>query len=104
MARKIKKGDQVVVLRGNHRGQRGEVLAVLTDKERVLVQGVNIVKRHMKARGTQPGGIMEKEGSIAISNVMLVDPETDAPTRVGFTTDDKGQKVRSARKSGKALD
>ncbi len=104
MASKIRKGDQVVVLRGNHRGQRGEVLAVLTDKQRVLVQGVNIIKRHMKPRGTQQGGIVEKEGSIAISNVMLIDPESDKPTRVGFQKDDEGRKIRVGRRSEKALD
>ncbi len=104
MARKIKKGDEVIVLRGNHRGARGEVLSVLTDKERVIVKGVNIVKRHTKPRGTQQGGIFEKEGSIAISNVMLIDPETERATRVGFKVQDDGRKVRIAQKSGKTLD
>ncbi len=104
MARKIKKGDQVVVLRGNHRGKRGEVLAVLTGKQRVLVQGVNIIKRHTKPSGAQQGGIVEKEGSIAISNVMLIDPDTDKPTRVGFRVEEDGRRVRVARRSEKALD
>ncbi|MAE71564.1 MAG: 50S ribosomal protein L24 [Gemmatimonadetes bacterium] len=104
MARKIKKGDQVVVLRGNHRGKRGEVLAVLTDKQRVLVQGVNIIKRHTKPSGAQQGGIVEKEGSIAVSNVMLIDPDTDKPIRVGFRVEEDGRKVRIGRRSEKALD
>lgn len=103
MARKIITGDTVVVMRGNHRGQSGEVISVLTEKERVVVKGVNIIKRHTKPSGTQQGGIIELEGSIAISNVMLVEADSEQGTRVGFRLAADGKKVRFAKKSGNDL-
>jgi len=93
-----------MVLRGNHRGNRGKVLAVHTDKQRVVVEGVNMIKRHTKPRGEQQGGIVSREGSIALSNVMLIDPETEKPTRVGSRVRDDGSKVRVARKSGRDIE
>ena len=103
MPRRIRRGDTVVVMRGNHRGQRGQVLAVLNEKQRVIVEGVNMIKRHTKAQGTQQAAIVEREGSIALSNVMPVDPESDGPTRVTMRVDDEGKRVRTARKSGQDI-
>ena len=105
MAAKIKKGDRVQVLTGRDRGKRGEVLAVMPSEGRALVQGVNLVKRHQKPQGmNRPGGIQEKEAPIHLSNLALVDPKTDKPTRVGFRVLEDGKKVRVARPSGEVLD
>lgn len=108
--RKIIKGDNVKVLRGKDAGKEGEVMKVVTklskkgvQKTRLTVKGVNIVKRHRKPNPTLniKGGIVEYEGAIDISNVMLIDPESKQPTRVGFKVDPKtGKKVRYAKKSG----
>jgi large subunit ribosomal protein L24 len=104
MAAKIRKGDQVHVLAGRDRGKRGEVLSVLPTGERALVRGVNMVKRHQKARGMNaPGGIVEKEASIHLSNLALVDAASDKPTRVGFKTLEDGKKVRVAKRSGEVI-
>ncbi len=104
MAAKIRKGDRVQVLSGRDRGQRGEVLAVLPKENRALVQGVNMVKRHQKPRGlNQPGGIQEKEATIHLSNLALIDPASDKPTRVGFRMLDDGKKVRVAKRSGEVI-
>ncbi len=105
MAAKIRKGDRVQVLAGRDKGRRGEVLAVLPKENRALVQGVNMVKRHQKPQGlNQPGGIQEKEAPIQLSNIALIDPKSDKPTRVGFTVLEDGRKVRVARASGEVLD
>lgn len=97
---KIKKGDEVIVLTGRDKGTKGEVLSVMPAKNRVIVQGVNKVKKHQKPTQFAPGGIVEKELSIHASNVALVDPKSGAPTRVGYKTLANGEKVRIARKSG----
>jgi large subunit ribosomal protein L24 len=105
MAAKIRKGDRVQVLAGKDKGRRGEVLAVLPKENRALVQGVNMIKRHQKPQGlNQPGGIQEREASIHLSNIALIDPKSDKPTRVGFTALADGRKVRVARPSGEVLD
>ncbi len=104
MATKIKKGDRVEVLVGNSKGIRGEVLSVNPKKSRVVVQGVNMAKRHTKPTSTNPGGIVEKEAAIHISNLAIIDPKTDKPTRVGFKTLDDGRKVRVAKGSGEMID
>ena len=105
MAARVRKGDSVVVITGSDRGKRGEVLRVMPKENRAVVQGVNIAKRHTKATGMgQPGGIVEKEASIHLSNIMLVDPKTDKPTRVGFRTMDGGDKVRVARATGNVIE
>jgi large subunit ribosomal protein L24 len=101
---KIKKGDRVVVVTGKSKGKTGEVLRVLRDKDRVLVQGVNMVKRHTAPSQTNPGGIIEKEASLHISNVAHIDPKTSEPTRVGFKRLGDGRKVRYARRSGEIID
>ena len=104
MAAKIKKGDQVQVMTGRDRGQRGEVISVSPAESRALVRGVNMVKRHQKPRGMgQPGGIQEKEASIHLSNLALIDPASDKPTRVGFRTLEDGKKVRVAKRSGEVI-
>jgi large subunit ribosomal protein L24 len=104
MAAKIRKGDKVQVMVGRDKGKRGEVLRVVTESGRAVVQGVAMVKRHLKPRGMgQPGGIEEKEGTINLSNLMLIDPKTDKPTRVGFKVLEDGKKVRVAKASGETL-
>ena len=100
---KIKKGDQVVVNTGRDKGRRGEVIEVQRTENRVLVQGCNIVKRHTRPTQTNPGGIINKEAPLHISNVSLIDPDSGKATRVGYEVKD-GKKIRIARASGKALD
>ena len=104
MAARIRSGDSVVVLTGKDRGKTGKVRTVLPKEGRVIVEGLNIVKRHTKARGPgQPGGIIEKEAPLHISNVAVVDPESGKPTRVGFRFEADGSKVRVARRSGAVI-
>ena len=100
---KIKKGDQVVVMTGRDKGRRGEVMEVRRAESRVLVQGCNIVKRHTRATQDNPGGIINKEAPLHISNVSLIDPDSGKATRIGYEVKD-GKKIRIARRSGKALD
>lgn len=103
MAAKIRKGDRVQVLTGKDKGKRGEVLSVSPTEDRALVQGVNIVKKHSKPQGmNQPGGIQEKEAPIHLSNLALLDPKSDKPTRVGFRMDGD-RKVRFAKASGEVI-
>jgi large subunit ribosomal protein L24 len=105
MAARIKKGDQVVVITGADKGRRGEVLQVMPKDERAVVRGVRVVKRHTKPSGMgQPGGIIEKEGPIHLSNLMLVDPKSDKPTKVGFRVIEGGQKVRVAKATGEVIE
>jgi large subunit ribosomal protein L24 len=101
---KIRKGDQVIVIAGKYKGQRGEVLRVAAD--RVFVQNINLVKRHTKPNPqiNQPGGIVEREASIHISNVMLFNTAANKGERVGFKTLDDGRKVRTFRSSGEVVD
>jgi large subunit ribosomal protein L24 len=105
---RLKKGDQVIVTSGRHRGRRGEVLEVVKGERpgdhRVVVSGVNRVKRHTRPSPRSPGGIIEKEAPIHISNVALVDPKENKPSRVGFTFLEDGRKVRFARRSGEIID
>ena len=104
MALHIRKGDRVKVIRGNYRGHEGTVLRVEPDKTRVVVQGVNVRKRHRKPSQTDPeGGIITFEAPIHASNVMLVDPASGEPTRVRAGADSAGRKARVAVKSGKPL-
>ncbi|NQD67900.1 50S ribosomal protein L24 [Bacillus haikouensis] len=100
----IKKGDKVVVITGKDKGKTGEVLAAFPKKDRVLVEGINVVKKHAKPSQMNPqGGIISQEASIHVSNVMLLDPKSNEATRVGYKTED-GKKVRVAKKSGEVLD
>ena len=100
---KIKKGDQVVVNTGRDKGRRGEVIEVQRTENRVLVQGCNIVKRHTRPTQTNPGGIINKEAPLHVSNVAHIDPDSGSATRVGYEVKE-GKKIRIARRSGKALD
>lgn len=104
MAAKIKKGDTVVVLSGRDKGKTGEVIKVLPENGRVLVRGVNLVKRHQRQTQQAEGGIISKELSIDVSNVAIADPKDGKPTRVGFKTMDDGRKVRVAKRSGDLID
>jgi large subunit ribosomal protein L24 len=101
---KIKRGDQVVVVSGRDRGKRGEVLRVVRKDDRLVVQGINMIKRHTRPSAGNPGGIVDKEASIHISNVAHVDPSTNRPTRVGYKLLEDGRKVRFAKRSGEVLD
>jgi len=101
---KIKKGDNVVVIGGRDKGRTGEVLRVFHEDGRLIVQGVHVAKRHTRARMGEPGGIVEKELTIHISNVAHVDPLSRKPTRIGYKTLEDGRKVRFARRSGEIID
>ena len=104
MAAKIRKGDRVIVIAGRDKGRIGEVLKVLPKENRAIVQGVNIVKRHQRPTADQPGGIVEKEAPIHVSNLAHIDPKDNKPTRVGFKVLDDGRKVRYAKRSGEVID
>jgi large subunit ribosomal protein L24 len=98
------KNDNVKVLTGKYKGKVGKVLKVFPKQNRVIVEGVNIIKRHTKpSQKNQQGGIIEKEASIHVSNLMVIDPKTSEPTRVGFKNIDDGTKVRISKKSGEIL-
>ena len=105
MAAKIKKGDYVIVLSGNDKGRKGEVLSVSQAEERVVVKGVRLVKRHVKPSQADPdGGIKTFEAPIHVSNVAHIDPSENVATRVGFKVLKDGKKVRVAKKSGEVID
>ncbi len=108
MAARIRKNDTVIVLAGKDKGREGRVLQVLTDDDRVVVEGVNMIKRHTKPDIKNPnGGVISKEASLHISNVALRDPKTGKPTRVGFKVVGEGaarRKVRVAKGSGVQID
>ena len=110
MAAKFKKGDRVMVVSGEDRSRKGEqprigqILKVIPEENRALVQGLNMVKRHTKQSARSQGGIITKEAPIHLSNLAHVDPKTGGPTRVGFKTLKDGRKVRFAKKSGELID
>jgi len=104
MAAKIKTKDKVVVLTGRDKGKKGEVLRVLPKDGRLVVQGVNVVKKHQRQTAQNAGGILEIEAPIDASNVAHVDPKDGKPTRVGFKFLDDGRKVRFAKRSGEIID
>jgi large subunit ribosomal protein L24 len=101
MAAKIKKGDKVRVLTGKYRGAEGEVLKVIPTESRVVVRGVNIVKKHQKQTMQEQGGILTREAPIHVSNVALL--HDGAPTRVGFKIEKDGRKVRFAKRTGEVI-
>lgn len=103
MVAKIKKGDNVIVIAGKDKGKQGEVIKVLVEKNKLVIAGVNVVKKHMKPSQTSEGGIVEKELSIDASNVALLDPKENKPTRVGVKVED-GKKIRYAKLSGENID
>jgi len=101
---KIKKGDNVVVISGRDKGKRGQVLRVFPDDNRLIVQGVHVARRHTRQQLGEPGGIVDKELTIHVSNVAHLDPQSQKPTRVGYRILDNGRKVRVARRSGEVID
>jgi large subunit ribosomal protein L24 len=105
---KIKKGDHVVVTAGKDAGREGTVILTYPDREKVLVQGVNMIKKNTKVdyqgrRGAKEGGIVHQEAPIHVSNVQLVDPDTKKPIRAGYRRDENNKKVRVSRTSGKDI-
>jgi large subunit ribosomal protein L24 len=101
----VRKGDTVVVVAGKERGKRGKVLRVIPEKSRVVVERVNMIKKHQRpTQKLRQGGIIEREGAIHMSNVMLVDPRTDKPTRIGVRLLADGRKARVAKRSGEMID
>ncbi|PIF01943.1 MAG: 50S ribosomal protein L24 [Draconibacterium sp.] len=100
----IKKGDNVIVIAGVSKGQKGRVLEVIRKSDRAIVEGVNMIKKHTKPNAETPqGGIIEKEAPIHISNLMVVDPKTGEPTRIGRKYNDEGKLVRYSKKSGEEI-
>ena len=105
MAARIRKGDTVVVITGVSKGRRGEVLRVMPKADRAVVQGVAMATRHIKPRGKQDaGGIRQQEAAIHLSNLMLIDPRSERPTKVGFRVLDDGRKVRVAKATGEVIE
>jgi large subunit ribosomal protein L24 len=101
----VRRGDTVMVVAGKDRGKRGKVLRVIPEKGRVVVERVNMIKKHQRpTQKLRQGGIIEREGSIHVSNVMLVDPTSSKPTRIGMRALAEGKKARVARKSGEIID
>ena len=101
----VRKGDMVIVVSGKERGKRGRVLRVIPEKSRVVIERINMIKKHQRpTQKIRQGGIIEREGSIHLSNVMLLDPTSGKPTRVGARALGDGKKVRVARRSGEILD
>jgi large subunit ribosomal protein L24 len=106
MAKKfhVKKGDTVIVISGESKGRQGRVLEVIRDKERAIVEGVNLISKHTKPNADNPqGGIVKKEAPVHISNLMLVDPKTGTPTRIGRKIGKDNKLVRYAKKSGEEI-
>ena len=100
----VKKGDKVMVISGKEKGKTGTIIAAFPKTDRVLVEGLNLVKKHMKPNQANPqGGIVSQEASVHVSNVMLIDPKSGEPTRVSDKVED-GKKVRVAKKSGETID
>lgn len=106
MANKIKNGDEVIILTGKDKGKRGAVTKAFPEDDRVLVENVNVVKKHQKPNpnANQPGGIIEKEMPVHVSNVAIVNPDTGKADRVGFKVLDDGRKVRYFKSNGEVLD
>ena len=100
----FKTGDKVVVISGKDKGKEGTIIKVLRNENRVVVEGVNIVKKHVKGNGQTAGSINEVEAPIHASNVMIVDPKTKKPTRIGHSINKDGKKIRVAKKSNSSLD
>ena len=100
----FKTGDKVVVISGKDKGKEGKITHVLRAENRVVVEGVNVVKKHVKGNGQQAGSINEMEAPIHASNVMIIDPKTKKPTRIGHSVNKDGKKIRVAKKSNSSLD
>ena len=100
----LKVGDKVIVIAGSNKGKEGSIKQVLAKENRVIVEGVNIVKKHKKGNGQESGGILEVEAPIHASNVMLIDPKTKKPTRIGHSIDKNNKKIRISKKSNEKFD
>ncbi|WP_256762347.1 50S ribosomal protein L24 [Cohnella sp. WQ 127256] len=101
----VKKDDNIIVISGKDKGKKGRIIAAYPRENRVLIEGVNMVKRHTRPNPTnQQGGIIEREAPIHVSNVMHIDPKSGKPTRVGHKTLENGKKVRVAKRSGEMID
>ena len=100
----FKTGDKVVVISGKDKGKEGKITHVLRSENRVVIEGVNVVKKHVKGNGQQAGSINEVEAPIHASNVMIIDPKTKKPTRIGHSVNKDGKKIRVAKKSNSSLD
>ena len=100
----FKTGDKVVVISGKDKGKEGKITHVLRNENRVVVEGVNVVKKHVKGNGQQAGSINDVEAPINASNVMIIDPKTKKPTRIGHKIDKDGKKIRISKKSNSSLD
>ena len=101
---KLKTGDKVVVIAGKDKGKEGKIIKTLRNENKVVVEGINIAKKHVKPNGQQAGSIVEMEMPIHASNVMIVDPKTKKGTRIGHNTDKNGKKIRISKKSNSSLD
>ena len=102
---KLKVGDKVKVIAGASKGKEGKIIKTLRSENKVIVEGVNIVKKHKTGNGQETGGILEIEAPIAASNVMLIDPKTKQPTRIGYSKDEKtNKKIRISKKSNEKID
>ena len=100
----LKTGDKVVVITGKDKGKQGKIIKTLKAENKVIVEGINMIKKHVKPNGQNAGSIVDMEAPIHASNVMILDPKTNKGTRVGHSTDKKGKKIRIARKSNENLD
>lgn len=100
----FKTGDEVVVIAGKDKGKKGKIIKTLRAENKVVVEGINIVKKHVKGNGGQAGSIEEMEAAIHASNVMMIDPKTKKRTRIGHAIDKKGKKIRISKKSSESLD
>ena len=100
----LKVGDKVIVIAGSSKGKTGKIIKTLRNENKVIVEGVNIVKKHRKGNGQESGGILEVEAPILASNVMIVDPKTKQRTRIGHTIDKNNKKIRISKKSNEKLD
>jgi large subunit ribosomal protein L24 len=101
---KIRKGDTVIVISGNYKGKQGRVLTILKEKNKAIVEGINVITKHSKPSKDNPdGGIIKKEAPVNISNLMLIDPKTSQPSKVGRKIDENGKMVRYSKKSGEVI-
>lgn len=100
----FKTGDKVVVISGKDKGKEGKIISVLRNENRVVVEGINMVKKHVKGNGQQAGSINDVEAPIHASNVMILDPKTNKPTRIGHSVNKDGKKIRVTKKSNSSLD
>ena len=101
----FKVGDKVVVIAGSSKGKEGKIIRTLKNENKVIVEGCNIIKKHKKGNGQETGGILEVEAPIHVSNVMIIDPKTKKPTRIGYKIDEKSnKKIRISKKSNEKID